>query len=51
VIQYNWKFSDGFLEASKNPWVSHGVVDTGDFVVELQVDLKHGVSCVLTKTF
>ena len=51
VEQYNWKFSDGFSEASINPWVSHTIIQDGNYVVELQVDLDHGNSCVFTETF
>jgi PKD repeat protein len=51
VEQYNWKFSDGFSEASMNPWVSHSFIQDGDYVVELTVDLDHGNSCILSEAF
>lgn len=51
IEQYNWKFSDGFSEASLNPWISHDFIQNGEGFVELQVDLVNGDICEHTTNF
>jgi len=51
IEQYNWKFSDGFSEATFGPSVTHNIVQNGDYTVDLAVDLINGNTCEYSKPF
>lgn len=51
IEQYNWSFSDGFEEATTDPWVDHIFTESGNHSVELKVDLENGNDCSLETSF
>lgn len=51
IEQYNWRFSDGFEEATVQPWVDHIFTEGGNHSVNLNVGLENGNECTLEKSF
>lgn len=51
IDQYNWRFSDGFEEASLVPWVTHNVIQNGNYAVDLEVELSNGNTCNYSEVF